>query len=77
MIHLVQVARSIRIRFGLITAPFRGAVRHFWATSGGSLGGFLDASDTGTCGGVTFGSGMARPRTAWHEPSSTHADGQP
>ena len=52
MIHLVQLARSIRIRFGLITAPFRGAVRHFWATSGGSLGGFLDASDTGTCGGV-------------------------
>jgi hypothetical protein len=32
VIQLVQVARSIRIRFGLITAPFRGAVRHFWTT---------------------------------------------
>jgi len=29
----VIVARSIRIRFGLITAPFRGSVRHFWTES--------------------------------------------
>jgi len=62
LIQLVQVARSIRIRFGLITLPFRGSVRHFWTTSQGIPGHFLDASDTSIGGGVAFCSGMAPPR---------------
>jgi hypothetical protein len=56
-------------------AAFSGSVRHFCQ---GIPDRFLDAFDTSTCGGHTFGSGMAppRPRTAQHEPSSTHADWQ-
>jgi hypothetical protein len=51
---------TIRIRFGLVTAPFRGSVRHFYTTSQGIPGRFLDASDTSTCGGVALGSGWLR-----------------
>ena len=78
LIQLVQVARSIRIRFGLITLPFRASVRHFWTTSQGSPGHFPDASNTGIGGGVASCSGMAPPRlrTAWQEPSPTHEDWQ-
>jgi len=78
--QLVQVARSIRIRFGLITTPFRGSVRHFWATSQKEFRvTFSMPPNQHLVAESRSGSGMAppRPRNAWHEPSSTPADWQP
>ena len=43
--QLVQVARSIRIRFGLITTPFRSSVRHFWTTSQRNSGSLFRCSE--------------------------------
>ncbi len=43
--QLVEVARSIRIRFGLITTPFRSSVRHFWTTSQRNSGSLFRCSE--------------------------------